>query len=308
MACKRSRVQIPPAPLFYFVNPQQVMASQIKVGVHVSISGRIANAVEQAVRLGCNTFQMFSRNPRSFKRKRLSKDDIGEFRRLKEKSKISPAVVHAVYTQNLASKDKRLHNLSIRDFIKDMAIAEGLGAELVVTHLGSYKGSSYDAGVKRVLYALDKILKKAPTGVTLLLENISGSGNWIGARFSEMAKIIDSLGKPDNLGICLDTCHAFCAGYDLKEDEGLNILVKEIDSLIGINKLQLIHLNDARDPLGSKRDRHADIGKGFIGKEGISRIINHPLLRNIPFVLEPPKESDEDDLRNIKSVRDLYKG
>ena len=251
--------------------------------------------------------QIFSRNPRSFRRKPQEPDDVKEFRRLREAANIYPLVVHTVYTLNLASSNKIFYRFSIRDFIRDLADAQNLGAELVVTHIGSFKRSSYQHGLDRAIQALDKILKKAPSGITLLLENISGSGHWIGHRFSELSYIIEKLGKPPNLGVCLDTCHVYSAGYNIREEEGLNGLVTEIDSLIGLDRLRLIHLNDSRDKLGSRRDRHFHIGEGEIGMEGFQRLINHPKLREVPFILETPKKEDADDLRNLQTVRKLFK-
>jgi deoxyribonuclease-4 len=280
----------------------------LRLGVQVSISGKIYKAVDRAAELGCNTMQIFSRNPRSFRRKPHDKPDIEEFRKRRSQAKISPLVIHTVYTLNLASANKRFYRFSIRDFIRDLQDAQALGAELVVTHVGSFKRSSYEQGLNRVIGALEKILARTPASITLLLENISGSGHWIGSRFSEMAYIIDKLGKPSNLGICLDTCHVFSAGYNIREEEGLSGMVGEIDSLIGIDKLKIIHLNDTRDKLGSRRDRHWDIGQGEIGKEGFKRFINHPSLRDIPFILETPKKKDDDDARNLEVVRKLYDG
>ena len=278
----------------------------LRLGVQVSISGKIYKAVDRAAELGCNTMQIFSRNPRSFRRKPQLASDIDEFRKRRKEAKISTLAIHTVYTINLASSDKRFYRFSIRDFIRDLHDAKNLGAELVVTHVGSFKRSSYEEGIKRVIGALEKILAKSPKGITLLLENISGSGHWIGSRFAELAYIMDKLGKPSNLGLCLDTCHVFSAGYNIREEEGLANLVTEIDSLLGLDRLKLIHLNDTKDKLGSRRDRHCDIGEGEIGKEGFKRFINHPAIRNVPFILETPKKKEGDDSRNLAAVRKLY--
>ena len=280
----------------------------LRLGVQVSISGRIYQAVDRAAALGCNTLQIFSRNPRAFRKKPLNRADAREFRKRREKAGLFPLVIHSVYTQNLASASKRFHGVSIRDFIKDLGEAKALGADLVVTHTGSFKRSTYEKGIMRVIEALEVILKKTPEGITVLLENTSGSGHWLGHRFSQLAYIMEKVGKPKNLGICLDTCHAFSAGYNIREQEGLGKLVTEIESLIGLERLKLIHLNDTRDRLGSRRDRHWHIGQGQIGEDGLSRIINHPKLRDLPFILETPKRADEDDLSNLETVRRLYEG
>ena len=278
----------------------------LRLGVQVSIAGRIYKAVERAAELGCNTMQIFSRNPRSFKRRLYLPEEIKEFRERRKKTKIYPLFIHTVYTLNLASSDSRFYRLSIRDFIRDLGEAQNLGAEFVVTHIGSFKRSSRQEGLSRVIRALEKILKKIPFSLKLLLENTSGSGHWLGADFKEIAYIIEELGRPENLGICLDTCHAFSAGYNLREERGLSQLISEIDYFIGLERLRLIHLNDSKDKLGSRRDRHFHIGEGQIGEEGFRRIINHPKLKNLPFILETPKNKEEDDFKNLEKVRRLY--
>ena len=278
----------------------------LKLGVQVSIAGKIYKAVDRARELGCNTMQIFSRNPRSFKRKYLNKKDIEEFRKRRKEAKINPLIIHTVYTQNLASSNKRFYNLSIRDFIKDLGEAQSLGAEFVITHMGSFKKSTLKDGLRRVILALERILRKTPYNINILLENTSGSGHWLGSKISQIGYIIENLGKPKNLGMCLDTCHAYCAGYDIRTEKGLNILLEEIEHFVGIERLKVIHLNDTKDPLSSHKDRHWHIGEGRIGLEGFKRIINHPLLKRLPFILETPKKEEEDDLRNLETVRRLY--
>ena len=279
----------------------------LRLGVQVSISGGLSKAIERAKILGCNTIQIFSRNPRSFKRVLRTEEEIEEFREKRRQAKIYPLFIHTVYTLNLASPDARFYRLSIRDFIRDLKDAQHLGSEFVVTHIGSFKGSSREKGIKRVIRALENILSKMPSSLTLLLENTSGSGHWLGADFKEIAYIINSLGKSEKIGVCLDTCHAFSAGYNLREARGLRELLGEIDDYIGLNKLKLIHLNDSQDKLGSYKDRHFHIGEGYIGEEGFRRIINHTQLKNLPFILETPKKKEEDDFRNLEKVRRLYK-
>ncbi len=279
----------------------------LRLGVQVSISGRLSKAVERAKVLGCNTIQIFSRNPRSFKRVLRAEEEIEEFKKKRREARIYPLFIHTVYTLNLASSDTRFYRLSIRDFIRDLRDAQDLGAEFIVTHIGSFKRSSRQKGIKRVIRALENILGKMPSSLTLLLENTSGSGHWLGADFKEIAYIINSLGKPKKIGVCLDTCHAFSAGYNLREAKGLRELLREIDCYIGLDRLRLIHLNDSQDKLGSYKDRHFHIGEGYIGEEGFRRIINHTQLKNLPFILETPKKKEEDDFRNLEKVRRLYK-
>lgn len=277
----------------------------LRIGVQVSISGKIYKAVDRAVELGCNTMQIFSRNPRSFRRKALEKREIEEFILRRKKASLYPLIIHAVYTQNLASVHRKFYRLSVRDFMRDLNDAQVLGAEFLVTHLGSYKRSSYEAGIERVIGALDKILTNNHGDITILLENTSGSGYWLGAQFYQISYILEKLGRPEKLGICLDTCHAYAAGYNLTTQEGLEALLREIEELIGLDKLKLIHLNDSRDKVGSRRDRHWHIGEGNIGEEGFRRILTHPKLRDIPFILETPKKDHGDDIKNLNKVRKL---
>lgn len=278
----------------------------LKLGVQVSIAGDICNSVKRAKELGINAMQIFPGNPRSFKRKLHSREDIEEFKKLKKATGIKTLVVHAVYTQNLASSRGKFRMLSIKSFIQDLELAGKLGADLIVVHSGSYKGGSYKRGIKNLAFSLDKVLEALPAGMDLLLENVSGSGKWIGSKFSNLAEVIKKVKNPQRLGVCFDTCHAFSAGYDLTSAEGVENLVFDIEIQVGLGKLKLIHLNDSRDKKGSHRDRHYHIGKGTIGKEGVKQIVNHPKLKNIPFILETPKKGENDDIENINRVRELY--
>lgn len=276
------------------------------LGVQVSILGRIYEAIDRAKDLGCNTMQMFSRNPREWRHEKLKNEDIEEFIKRKADSKISPLFVHIPYLINLASPYKRLYRNSIKAYIEDIKESELLGADYIVTHMGSHKKKGEDFGIERITEALNIILDKTENlKVNILLENTAGSGSWLGYRFEHQRKIIEGIEDKSRIGICLDTCHAYVAGYDLSTEEGLEETLHEIDNLIGLNRLKLLHLNDAKDRLGSRRDRHEHIGKGKIGLEGFRRIINHPKLKNLPFILETPKKTEEDDVRNLNMVRSL---
>jgi len=280
----------------------------LKLGSHVSISGGYDKAVEKAAVLGCNAFQMFMRNPRSFKRKNPDTQEVEAFLKARDDHKIQSVVAHQVYASNLASNDKNFHYFTIKEFIKDIELAQLLGIKLIVTHPGSFKGGDYSQGFLRIISALKKIVKKLPEDMMILLENVSGSGHWLGSRFSEIGYIIDSLDNPDNIGLCLDTCHAWGAGYDLHSKAGLDSTLKEIDKTIGVDKIKVVHLNDTNENLGSRKDRHLGIGHGHIGYEGFSNIINHPYLKDCVFIIETPRDDQEkDDLENLNVLRKLYK-
>ena len=278
------------------------------LGVQVSTEGKIYEAVERAHQLGCNTMQIFARNPQRWREDFLEPKDVAEFNQRQDRFKIKPLFIHISYLINLASPNPRLYEASIEAHIEDILEAHTLKADYIVTHMGSHKETSEEEGLSRFISALDRILEKAKnTRVGILLENTSGSGSWLGYKFSHQREIIQSLKQKERLGLCFDTAHAYLAGYDIATKDGLGNTLDEIDKLVGINFIKLIHLNDAKGELGSRHDRHEHIGKGTIGLEGIKRIVNHPKLRNLRFILETPKKTEEDDIMNLNTVRKLRK-
>ena len=280
----------------------------MNLGVHVSASGKIFESLNRAYELGCSTMQIFARNPQQWKSSPLDEKDIEEFKELRKKLKINPVFIHISYLINLASPVKRLYKGSIRAYIDDIRQAESLGADYIVTHMGSHKETSEEEGIKRLIDALNDILEKNKgSKVGILLENTSGSGSWLGYKFSHHKEIIAGLKDKSRIGVCFDTAHAYLAGYDLSKKEGLVETLKEIEDNIGIKSVKLIHLNDALGTLGSRVDRHNHIGKGNIGLEGMKRIINHPKLKNIPMILETPKDTPKSDRINLNLVRSLAK-
>ena len=281
----------------------------MKLGVHVSIAGKIYKSIDRAVELGCNTMQIFSRNPRQWRKSLLSDEDVERFKREVKKSKINPVVIHIPYLLNLATVRRSFFKITIGEFISDLIEADRLEADYLVTHMGSYKGGTEEGGLSRIIQALNKILKETKEVKTkVLIENTSGSGHWLGYKFSHQKIVLDGLNRPEAVGICLDTAHAWAAGYKIDEPRGLKALLDEIDQEVGLERLKVIHLNDTQEELGSLRDRHFDIGKGKIGRKGFNLIVNHSKLRELPFILETPKNSDDDDKENLNVVRSLYKG
>jgi deoxyribonuclease-4 len=278
------------------------------LGVHVSSEGNIYEAVERAHRLGCNTMQIFSRNPQRWRERSLESKDIAEFNQRQDKLKIKPLFIHIPYLINLASPNPRLYKASIEAYIEDILEAELLKADYIVTHMGSHKETSEAEGIKRLTDALNIIIqktKKCPVGI--LLENTSGAGSWLGYKFSHHKQIIEGVEHKECIGLCFDTAHAYLAGYDISTKDGLQETIDEIDELVGIDLLKVIHLNDARGELNSRHDWHDHIGKGHIGLEGMKRIVNHPKLRNLPFILETPKKTEQDDIMNLNIVRKIRK-
>jgi len=276
------------------------------LGVHVSTEGRIYEAPFRARELRCNTMQIFSRNPQRWRDNFLEPNDIEEFNQRQSKLKIQPVFIHIPYLINLASPNPRLYEVSVEAYIEDILEAHLLKAEYIVTHMGSHKETSEEAGIKRLVEALNTILDKTKfVKVDILLENTSGSGSWLGYKFSHHKQIIKGLKYPERVGLCFDTAHAYSAGYDIATKPGLEATLSEIDRLVGIDLIKLVHLNDSKAEIASHHDRHEHIGKGFIGMQGMKRIINHPKLRNIPFILETPKDSENADKMNLTTVRKL---
>lgn len=279
-----------------------------RIGVHVSIAGKIWESLERAKALGCNAMQIFSRNPRGWQAAEFDPADIANFRRLKREYDIAPVAVHIPYIINLATPVDGLYKKSIVAYIEDVARADVLGAEYFVTHLGSHVGTGEDKGIRRFSDALNQIINKAGPKTTILLENTAGQGSCIGYRFEHIKRIIDALDDPKRVGVCLDTAHTFESGYDIRTQSGLKKTLKEFDKLIGLEKIRVVHFNDSLSAFGSRVDRHNHIGKGGIGLEAMTRIINHPGLKKAAFILETPKMSERDDKRNLAIVRKMVKG
>ena len=278
------------------------------LGVHVSGAGKIYEAIDRAKDLGCNTMQIFSRSPQRWREGSLENQEVEEFRRRRIKSRIKPVFIHIPYLINLASPYPKLYKASVQAYIEDIKEAAELGADYIVTHMGSHKETSEEEGLVRLIEALDKIIAQTKdSDVGILLENTAGSGSWLGYKFIHQKEVIQCLRHKERVGLCFDTAHAYLAGYDIATKDGLESTLNEIEELVGTKLIKLIHLNDAKGKLGTKHDRHDHIGKGSIGLEGMKRIINHPKLRDLPFILETPKINENDDVRNLNLVRKLRK-
>lgn len=274
------------------------------LGVHVSISGKIYESLDRAQKLGCSAMQIFSRNPRQWRSLSLDPADAREFRQRRAASGVKAVVVHVPYLINLATPHDGLYHKSIDAYVEDMREAASLGAEYLVTHMGSYKGSSAEAGLSRFTRAIDIVLQRTRgVKVTLLLENTTGAGHWLGAIFKDHERVMKSVSAPQRLGICLDTAHLFGAGYDIREPGVFDAVLDEIERRWGRKAVRVVHLNDSAADLGSLADRHAGIGKGKIGAKAISYIVNHPKLKDAAFILETPKPTPREDALNLRRVR-----
>lgn len=282
------------------------------LGCHLSIGKGFSKALVEAESLGINAMQIFSHNASSWRMKPVDEDAAAAFHSQCASSEVEYIVIHTMYLLNLASPDDGLFERSVSSLIEEIRRAGILGIDHIVTHLGAHKKTGIEAGIDRIVAALDTVIAADEFtryhNIRLLLENTAGAGTTMGTTFAELGKILTGVSDSSRIGICLDTCHAFAAGYELRTDDAIADTLAEFDREVGISHLELIHLNDSKFPLGSRRDRHEHIGRGDIGVEGISRVVNHPSLRRLPFILETPKEIDshaDADQINLKQVRDL---
>jgi deoxyribonuclease-4 len=278
------------------------------LGVHVSIAGHIYESIDRAQALGCNTMQIFSRDPQQWRKSKLKPEDIEEFRERRQRYKISPVFIHVPYLINLASPYNILYKSSIKAYIEDIREAEALGAEYIVTHMGSHKESGEEKGLARITAAINRILERtAGLKVAILLENTSGAGSWLGYKFQHQRSVIEGIEDKSRVGICFDTCHAYTAGYDLSSAQGYKNTIEALDRIVGLERLKLIHINDTKEKLASHRDRHEHIGKGHIGLKGFRQLVNDPRLKDAAFILETPKDNEKADRVNLEKIRKLKK-
>jgi len=281
----------------------------VKIGCHISIAGGIDNSVVRAVELGCNTMQIFSKNASTWREKILKKDEVENFREKLKKSNINPVFIHASYLVNLASPSDELYFKSINAFLEDIKRADLLLPDsYLIIHPGAHTGAGEEYGIQRIIRALNIILEESTDlglKTMILLEDTAGSGTHLGYTFGQLKRMMEGAKDRKRIGICFDTCHAFAAGYDLSHREGIEQTLEEIDRYLGLEQLKVIHLNDSKYPLSSRKDRHMHIGKGYIGLEGFRVLVNHKYLKNLPFILETPKHDEKDDLININLVKSL---
>ena len=278
----------------------------MRVGVHTSIAGGFENAAQHARRVGCDTFQMFSANPRGWKAQEPAPQDYERFRAAREKYRLAPVVIHDNYLINLAASDAVIREKSIAAFRGEIERALALGADFLVTHPGSAKGTTPAHAIETCAESLKQAARALRLdGLTILIENTAGQGSVIGRTFEEVAEIIAGAEADLPMGACIDTAHSFEAGYPIHTEAGLRAAVKELNATVGIERVRVIHANDSKTAFGSHADRHEHIGKGQIGAEGFRRIVRHPKLRAIPFICETPIDRPGDDKRNLRMMRQL---
>lgn len=286
-------------------NPTQ---PQYRIGLHVSISESLEAAAAKAYELGANTLQIFSASPRMWRASMPGKADVAAMKRLRTAYDLNPLVIHDNYLINLASVDRTIREKSIGAFRGEVQRAVAIGAEYLVAHPGSFK----DQTLEQAMHIFADSLAAAtsglkPEGLTLLLECTAGQGSALGRRLEELAELkrLSAGGTPLPIGFCLDTCHLLAAGYDLTTEDGLEATLSLAEQLLGLDQIPVIHTNDSKAPLGSHRDRHEQIGLGYIGGRAFWRMLHHPNLAGKAFILETPVEEDGDDRRNVERLWNL---
>ena len=259
----------------------------LHIGCHLSSAGGFLSMGRQALELGADTFQFFTRNPRGSRAKALDPTDAAALAALLTERRFAPIIAHAPYTLNLCSAEEKNRVFARETMADDLRRMEHLPGQLYNFHPGSHVGQGTEAGIARIADGLNAILT-AEQSTTVLLETMAGKGSEVGGRFQELREILDRVELSDKMGVCLDTCHVSDAGYDIVRD--LDGVLTEFDRVIGLERLKAVHLNDSLNPCGAHKDRHARIGEGCLGLEALARVVKHPALRELPFCLETPND------------------
>ncbi len=276
----------------------------IYLGCHLSASKGYAAMGKEAERIGANTFAFFTRNPRGGKSKALDEKDIEAFQAHWKKIQGGPLVAHAPYTMNACSATKKTRDFAFMAMKEDLDRMEYIPGNYYNFHPGSHTGQGWEKGVELIVELLNETL--SPDQSTLvLLETMAGKGTEVGANFEEIAHIIDKIQLKDKIGVCLDSCHVSDGGYNIVDD--LNGVVEEFDRIVGLEYLKALHLNDSKNPRGAHKDRHERIGEGYLGEKTFANIVNHPVLKKLPMILETPQEDNEGYAREIKLLRAMEK-
>lgn len=273
----------------------------LTIGTHMSIAGGITKALEDTVKIGADTMQIFSRNPRGSSFKVYEWKEKDKFRRLQKEYALGPILAHAPYTMNLASATPKTSEFAEMVLREDAKRMDELGVEYLVFHPGSHTGIGVEKGIQNIVRGLDQAIT-GEEQITILLETMSGKGTEIGKTFEELRQIREQVKHPERLGVCLDTCHVFAAGYDIVND--LDGVLEEFDQILGLELLKTVHLNDSMETFASHKDRHVVFGGGEIGEEALLRVLTHPKLSHLPFYLETPLD-DAGHKEEIQKIKEL---
>ena len=277
----------------------------IKCGVHVSIAGSVDQAVDRARDRNCDTFQIFTRNPRGWKFRKLSPKEANGFREKLKESTLAPAIAHMPYLPNLSCPKKGLHKKSLKALTIELERCNILGIPYLVTHLGSHLGKGRKVGLERLVEAIDTAFNLSQGETMLLLENTAGTKNSMGSSFEDIKEILDRVEEKSRSAVCFDTCHAFAAGYDMRDAESVDKTVAELRRTVGLDSLKVVHANDSVGQLASHLDRHEHIGMGHIGKQGFSAILHNDVFRRLPLILETPVDRRGSDVTDLRRIREL---
>jgi deoxyribonuclease-4 len=278
----------------------------MRIGAHVSTSEALDRCVDRACEIGSEALQIFACAPQSWRPVAHDDEAIGTLRRRSDECDVRPIFVHGIYLVNLCAGDEAHLARSITSLSQCLRFCDGVGASGVIFHVGSHKGAGFDAVLPQIVKAMRKTLDDAPGESWLILENSAGMGNTVAARFGEIGAILRELGDP-RVKVCVDTCHAFASGYDIASAEGIERAMEEFDREIGLAKLVAVHANDSKGPLSGGKDRHENIGEGYIGLDGFRTIMAHAAFREVPFLLEVPgftgKGPDRENVEILKRLR-----
>ena len=281
-----------------------------QIGIHTSTAGGVERAAERAYRLGANTFQIFSSNPRQWKPYSLAKSQCEEMRRLREKYAISPLVIHSNYLVNLAGSTLEFHRKSVAAFRGELERALALGAEYLVLHPGSFRGRSREEGLEIVAASIAEAargLDLGSSGLRVLIENTAGAEFSLGGSFEQVGQLLRYLEPVCPVAACIDTCHTHASGYDIVSESGWLETMQKLDETVGLKRVLVWHCNDSKDPRGSRRDRHEHVGKGTIGLMPFRRLLNDPRTVHAAFIAETPIDEPGDDLKNVAMLKSLVK-
>jgi len=277
----------------------------MKFGAHVSIAGSPELAVDRASSIGCDTFQIFTRNPRGWKAKDLDDNKVANFKEKLKASKLEPVFSHMPYLANLASPDPIIWEKSLNMLNEELIRCTKLAIPYIVTHLGSPKGTTKQEGINRVISFINEVMNNVNSDVILLLENTTSKKGNLGSNIEDICEIIARTNYKDKIGICFDTCHAFASGYDIRQLNVIDEIINGIELYLGKNVIKLIHCNDSKFDLGEGRDRHEHIGLGKIGVEGFKNLLKCKKLKNVPFICETPEDDIRNGKDNIQYLRNL---
>ncbi|HXZ44315.1 MAG TPA: deoxyribonuclease IV [archaeon] len=283
----------------------------VRLGSHMSIAGGLDKALLRGEQVGCDTIQIFTKSNKQWRAKRLTDQEVKAFKANLAATGIGPVVAHDCYLVNLAAPRRAMWKKSVAAFRIELERAERLGIPFLVTHPGSHAGAGEAEGVCRVAEAVNELHTSLPGArVRILLETTAGQGSSLGSRFEQLAAILTKIEQAARVGICLDTCHVFAAGYNIRTPDGYQRTLQELDACLGLERLGAIHLNDSKGGLGCQVDRHEHIGEGRLGLAPFRRLVNDPRLRRVPMILETPKDDDyiTADRRNLARLRRLLNG